>query len=113
MQIPQSHKDGVRICVMRRPCSEITWDIWMPVLAPSHELLDAYHAGIISWPVFDEKFHQEVIVAMQEYLQILVEISKYRTVTILCWEKIPESCHRKLLAQACKQLDPYLDVVIN
>lgn len=43
-QLPASEHDGIRICIMRKPGSTVQWDIWMPTLAPSLALLDAYHA---------------------------------------------------------------------
>lgn len=112
-QPPKSKDDGIRICIMRKPGSTVQWDIWMPTLAPSLALLDAYHAQIIDWDEFAHQFEQEVILGMREYLKVLVDISKHRTVTILCWEDTPEKCHRRLIAQACQQLDPELIVVIK
>lgn len=112
-QLPKSEYDGIRICIMRKPGPTIQWDIWMPTLAPSFALLDAYHAQTIDWKTFANQFEQEVILGMHEYLKVLVDISKHRTATIICWEDTPEKCHRRLIAQACQQLDPELHIVIE
>jgi uncharacterized protein YeaO (DUF488 family) len=111
-QVEKSDADGIRICIMRRPDANLVWDIWMPTLAPSCELLDAYRAGAMSWDTYCLRFHDEVIIGMHMYLEILVDMSKKYTVTIICWEDTPERCHRRLVAQACKSMAPDLDVII-
>jgi len=98
---------------MRRPGEATDWDIWMPTLAPSHELLTQYHQAEVTWDEFCDRFHQEVIAEQQEYLDILVEMAQKHVVTILCWEETPEKCHRRLVAEACKQINSELEVIIR
>ena len=35
VQAAANISDGIRICIMRKPDFNATWDIWMPTLAPS------------------------------------------------------------------------------
>lgn len=113
IQKPVSKKDGIRVCVMRRPKEEMKWDIFMPTLSPSNELLNDYLYKGITWDEYIERFEKEVFVNQNESLQILIEMAKNRSVTILCWEKTPEKCHRRLLAERCKKLEPSLEVTIK
>lgn len=112
VQAPVEESDGIRICIMRRPGEDVVWDMWMPHLAPSNEVLSARHANTMTKPEFNTWFTQNVLEGEKEYLKILVEMAQKRKITILCWEVDPLTCHRYLVAQACKQIDPNLDVVI-
>lgn len=113
IQSKPSPKDGIRICIMRRPDSWAIYDIWMPVLAPSHKLLNESHAKKIDWNCYKKRFEKEVILGQKKFLNFLTKISLENTVTILCWEKNPEHCHRKIVAKACKKIDSKLEVVIK
>ena len=108
-------KDGVRICVMRRPgkYNDKDFDIWMPVLSPSHELLDDIHAKKIIWNQYVKRFTKEVLIEQKRFLTLLIDIALKDDVTILCWEKSPEKCHRRLIAEECKKINPELKVIIK
>ena len=105
--------DGVRICIMRRPDRSVSYDIWMPILAPSGKLLTDFHKKKVIWPVFEERFRKEVIKGQRKYLLLFVEMALKRKITILCWEKTPKHCHRRLVAEECKKMNKKLKVVIK
>jgi uncharacterized protein YeaO (DUF488 family) len=113
IQEPVSKKDGVRICVMRRPKEDAKWDILMPNLSPSNKLLSDYLYEGITWDEYVERFEKEIFEGQKEALEILIEMAKNRDVTILCWEETPEKCHRRLVAEQCKKLESKLEVVIK
>ncbi|MBW7943955.1 DUF488 domain-containing protein [Patescibacteria group bacterium] len=113
VQAPVSPDDGIRVCIMRRPGADVVWDIWMPHLAPSHEVLTARHQNTMTKPEFNAWFEEHVLKGEREYLDILIEMAKKHTVTILCWEEDPQTCHRKLVAEECRKIDPELEVVIR
>jgi len=113
IQEKPSKKDGIRICIMRRPDSWAIYDIWMPILAPSHKLLDDAHAKKIDWDGFEKRFKKEVIIGQKKFLNLLIEISLKNTITIVCWEKTPEHCHRRLVAEACKKINKKLKVILR
>ncbi len=112
-QLPPQKKDGIRICIMRRPGDEIQWDIWIPHLAPSHQLLTDYHQGKVDWDGFCVQFQKEVIKDKKEYLQVVIDLAKLHDITLICWEETPERCHRRLIAEECKKINTSLEVVIK
>jgi uncharacterized protein YeaO (DUF488 family) len=113
IQSKKTKSDGIRVCIMRRPEDDADWDIWMPHLAPSHQLLTNYHKGNVNWNEYCRVFNQEVLIGENIYIQILIEMCKTRSITLLCWEEKPEKCHRRLVAEECMRLDPSLKVVIR
>lgn len=113
IQAKPSKGDGIRICIMRRPDSWAVYDIWMPTLAPSGKLLDDAHAKVVDWNGYEKRFKKEVLIGGREYLKILIEMARKRKITILCWEKTPEHCHRRLVAEECKRIDPDLRIVLK
>lgn len=112
-QLSREKSDGIRICIMRRPGEDLDWDIWMPHLAPSHEVLTARHNNTMTKPEFNEWFNNHVLEQETEYLKILVDMAQNRTITILCWEEEPKTCHRLLVAEKCRELDPNLEIHIH
>jgi uncharacterized protein YeaO (DUF488 family) len=106
-------KDGIRICIMRRPNSDAIYDVLMPVLAPSHELLTDIHTKKIDKPEYNRRFHNEVVLGQKKFIKFLANIAMTNDVTILCWEETPDKCHRKLVAEACKKVQPELRVVLK
>ncbi len=105
--------DGIRICIMRRPGADADYDIWMPTLAPSNRLLTEYHEGKVNWDQYVVHYTNEVLKKNHKYVVLLSEISEKRDVTILCWEKTPKMCHRRLVAEACLKINPRLHVVLK
>ncbi|MCL5010444.1 MAG: DUF488 domain-containing protein [Patescibacteria group bacterium] len=103
-------RDGIRICIMRRIKPEFVFDIWMPALAPSGELLKSYHDKQITWKDYERFFTKQVLNRQQKYLDILLSIAEKHVVTILCWEETPEKCHRRLVAQRIQKLNPSLTI---
>lgn len=113
IQEPKSTADGIRICIMRKPPKNSSWDIWMPTLAPSFTLLEDYQKKLVDWPEYIQQFHEEVIVGMHKHLELLAAMSENHTITILCWETSPKQCHRTLVAQACQKINPTLPIIIK
>ncbi len=91
--------DGIRICTMRRIKPEFVFDIWIPLLSPSTQLLESYHANTVSWEEFENLLHKELFPKQDAILTMIADLSNKTTVTLLCWEKTPEKCHRRLLAE--------------
>lgn len=106
-------EDGFRICIMRKPPMDSSWDIWMPVLAPPLPLFESYKKGEIDWAGYVEWFRRDVIVARNDHIRFLADMAKNNVITILCWEKEPERCHRRLIAEEVMRVDPQINVVIK
>lgn len=112
IQTHAEKKDGVRICIMRRIKPEFEFDIWMPTLAPSTELLQSYHEKIIDWKTYEKRFDKEVL-SDSKYLDLLEKLELNQTITLLCWEETPEKCHRRLVAEKLIKLHPQIKIVLK
>lgn len=110
VQEPAESKDGVRICIMRRIKPEFVFDIWMPPLSPSTELLKEYHDGKISWQQYEVRFQKEVLDTQEKFLRILLSMASLTHITLLCWEETPQMCHRRLVVEALQKIDPHVKI---
>jgi uncharacterized protein (DUF488 family) len=66
------------------------------------------------WRIFESEFNlhlQSPTAAVR--LRHLAALSRNGTITILCVEPTPEHCHRRLVAEVCKEIDPSLEVIIE
>jgi uncharacterized protein YeaO (DUF488 family) len=89
-----------RVLVMRRwprgiPKGAV--DQWEPDLGPSVALLNAYHAGDVSWREFAEDYRAEAL-ARPTLLDWVARMATGTGVTLLCGSHPDEECHRSLLA---------------
>ena len=123
--LPKNFQDGLRISVMSRhtlndgktPDLRInlsTYGLWMRSLAPPEYLVGDYYKRGLSWTEFEQKYldhlrHSNV----QTDVQSLAAQGMVSIITLLCVEKLPEYCHRRLLAEECKRYEPSLDLRIN
>ena len=117
--------DGLRVSVMSRhtlsdgitPDPEITlatYDEWWPELAPPAHLIGSYYKRGLEWKLFEEEFVKHLSSSRaQTRLWQLIALSQNSPITILCIEKSPAQCHRRLVAEACKKMDPFLEVIIE
>lgn len=97
--------DGIRICVMRRIKPEYDFDVWMPIVAPPESLLKKYVIDKkMTWKEFVPLYEKKVLGKNIPVLQWMKELSKYKNVTLLCWEKSAHECHRSLILKAIKSL---------
>tara|TARA_Y100000310_G_C20646884_1_gene797165 strand:- start:42 stop:302 length:261 start_codon:yes stop_codon:yes gene_type:complete len=82
-------------------------------LAPSKELLKGYKEGDISWEQYSLIFDKEVLLPQSELIQDLAQRALSEDITLLCSEKTPDNCHRRLIAEECKRYQPNLEIVIK
>jgi uncharacterized protein YeaO (DUF488 family) len=108
----RSDEDGIRICVMRRIRPYYQFDIWVPALAPSEELLTSYQRKRISWDEYEERY-RGVLETQRNIVEAIGEMAASRNVTLLCTEATPEKCHRRLLAEECRRYHRKLKVVLK
>lgn len=95
--------DGTRILVMRKWPQGIGWekdkiDMRLKELGPGKELLDDYNNKRISFPVYTKRYFEEMKLQKDKIME-LVELSRKKTITLLCWEKSDVECHRRLLKE--------------
>lgn len=91
--------EGIRICVMRFVKKFYNYDEWLISLAPSIKLLNDYRNNKIDWNEYKKRYIKE----MESKNELISELKKRsdngEIITLLCWEKSDEFCHRKLLKE--------------
>lgn len=122
---PIENDDGHRISVMNRhtlndgitPDENIKNHMFnehQKLLAPSAKLLGDYYKRGLSWEEYEKRYREEI--KKDESSKILKEISKKalnENITLLCKEENPDFCHRRLLAEECKNCEPNLEIKIK
>ena len=99
---PPEKSDGQRILVMTlwpRGISRDKVDLWMKELGTPRDLIKRYKSGKMSWKEYAAAYRGSLR-GKEELLRSLAKESKKGTVTLLCTEKDPGSCHRSLLKEA-------------
>jgi uncharacterized protein YeaO (DUF488 family) len=99
---PPDPSDGTRILVMTlwpRGISKDKVDLWMKELGTPRDLIRLYKAGKTSWADYAVEYRKS-LKGKEKLLKSLAEQSKKGTITLLCTEKDPSSCHRSLLKAA-------------
>ncbi|MGQ9826003.1 MAG: DUF488 domain-containing protein [Desulfotomaculales bacterium] len=81
-----------------------------PELAPTEELLKGYKNGEISWPEY-EKVYKDLL-AKREPLKSgdFERLRQEGPVCLLCAEDKPDRCHRRLLAEYCRDRLPEVEI---
>ena len=99
---PPAKSDGKRILVMTlwpRGVSKDKVDVWLKELGTPRDLIRRYKAGKISWKEYAAEYRKS-LKGKEALLRTLAEEAKKGTITLLCTEKDPSSCHRSLLKAA-------------
>ena len=99
---PPEKSDGKRVLVMTlwpRGVSKGKIDVWMKELGTPLDLIKRYKSGNMSWKEYAAAYRRS-LKGKEDLLQSLAKESKKGTITLLCTEKDPGSCHRSLLKEA-------------
>lgn len=99
---PIGEGDGRRILITRyypRGVKKEHFDEWAYILSPSPGLLFSYKDGKVDWETFKDKFIGELKADINsvEAIRVLHEISESEDITLLCFEKSGNPCHRHLV----------------
>lgn len=99
---PKEDSDGTRILITRfypRGVKKDQFDQWVRELAPSMKLLKGYKEGKINQDQFTKEFFLQIYSSIDslEAVQSIGEMAKHDDVTLLCYEKEGEFCHRYLV----------------
>ena len=115
---PVKKDDGLRVLATRfrgRGLPSSQYDVWMPSLGPSEQLLKAVQAGDIDWKTFTKRYREELFLdgpiddrsqtiknhGQKSTLRLLKALSRRQPVTIMCHcAEDATQCHRFLLAGA-------------
>lgn len=103
----KEESDGVRLLITRfypRGVKKDRFDRWVKELSPSKELLHAYRLKEKPWEVFRSEFIAEMMrnPVSLEAIRALRTESKEGNVTILCYERGEDPCHRHVVAELVK-----------
>lgn len=105
---PKERSDGTRVLVTRyypRGVKRAHFDLWIRDASPEVKLLKAYKNNEIDWETFSRKFKVQLHTSPEskEAIKQIVELSKTRNVTLLCYEKEGENCHRQIVKSLVNQ----------
>jgi uncharacterized protein YeaO (DUF488 family) len=107
--------DGLRILATRfrgRGLPTSRYDVWMPPLGPSEQLLRAVLAGEINWKTFTKHYREELFMdgpiddrsetiknhGQKSTLRLIKALGKKQNVTLMCHcAEDAIACHRFLL----------------
>lgn len=114
---PLESSDGLRVLVARfrgHRVPKSRYDLWLPSLGPSEELLKQFLAGEIAWGEFSREYRRELWLdggadernhtvknhGQKGLLRMLKYLATQQPVTLLCHCAEEEKhCHRHLLRQ--------------
>jgi uncharacterized protein YeaO (DUF488 family) len=111
----REENEGIRIGTVRRPPRGVAkadfaklnyYDVWLPQLAPSAELVSWIknsQGSTADWKRFEKKFIHELSAAdTQRLIDVLVAFSKRSDFSIGCYCEDEEKCHRSTLKKVFK-----------
>jgi uncharacterized protein YeaO (DUF488 family) len=108
-------KDGFRVLATRfrgRGLPKDRYDVWMPNLGPSEELLRSFQTGQVSWPEFAKAYREQLFMdngvdrqnkiiknhGQKFTLRLLQELSRRGPLTVMCHcAESQQHCHRHVL----------------
>jgi len=99
----RQNSDGTRVLVTRfypRGVKRTHFDLWIHDLSPEAALLKEYRSNNLGWREFSRRYKSQMRSSpdSKRAIQSLVEILEMgRNVTLLCYEREGEKCHRYLL----------------
>ncbi len=94
--------------------TKIYFDRWWPQFAPPPLLIGAYYKRGLPWESFAKQFNEYLREPdPHRHLCRLVEYARALDLTLLCVEPTPERCHRRLVAEACREIDQSLLITIE
>jgi uncharacterized protein YeaO (DUF488 family) len=112
---PPKTDDGLRILATRfrgRGLPTSRYDVWMPSLGPSEELLKAVQSGTIDWKTFTKRYREELFLdgpiddrsetiknhGQKSTLRLIQALGAKQHVTLMCHcDEDATQCHRFLL----------------
>ena len=108
---PRLEKEGLRIGTVRRPprgvpkaelASRNIYDVWLPSLAPSEELLKIGRAveDEKQWRAFTRKYRAEMKAPdKKRLLDLIAALSRETNLSVGCYCKDESRCHRSILRE--------------
>jgi len=109
-QHSEENDDRIRVLVTRfypRGIKKDKFDYWIRELSPSGGLLKNYRQGKYNWEEFKVAFLSEMRDSKDslERIQALNAQNESTVITLLCYEREGELCHRHIVKAAIEKLD--------
>lgn len=119
---PIKPDDGLRVLATRfrgRGLPVSRYDVWMPSLGPSEELLKAVQSGKIDWKTFAKRYREELFLdgpiddrsetiknhGQKSTLRLLKALGQKQNVTLMCHcAEDATQCHRFLLLKELQRI---------
>jgi len=92
-----------------RETGGISYEHWLE-LAPPDDLLQEYRE-LKNWSRYVDEFETRVLATREARDAMTRLLERDETVALLCSEPTPEKCHRRLVVERMRQIDPALDIV--
>jgi uncharacterized protein YeaO (DUF488 family) len=108
---PRQRGEGLRLGTVRRPprgvpksefASRNFYDVWLPDLAPSEELVKMAHAAndARGWQTFAKRYRAEMKrPAAARLLTLLAALSQATALSVGCYCEDEAHCHRSILRE--------------
>lgn len=83
---------------------------YCPEYAPTKEILDAWHKKVITWNEYETRY----IALMNErgaVKNFWLRFGKRKRVCLLCSEKMPQYCHRRLLSEMISEHHKGVEII--
>jgi uncharacterized protein YeaO (DUF488 family) len=119
---PREADEGLRLGTVRRPprgvprdqyAAQNHFDLWLPELAPSPELLTWAHAKPLNakrWPVFARRYlNQMRQPSTQRLITLLAALSLGQNFSVGCYCGDETRCHRTLLRELLRDAGAALE----
>lgn len=118
---PRSSHEGLRIGTVRRPPRGVPkeefarrdfYDVWLPNLAPTQELMDEAHAAADEkdWAAFKRKFRAQMKQSDASHLlDTLAALSHQTAFSIGCYCEQEQHCHRSVLRELLQERGAEID----
>jgi uncharacterized protein YeaO (DUF488 family) len=112
---PRRPGEGIRLGTVRRPPRGVPktefakrdfYDVWLPNLSPSPELLKKIHAASLdkAWLAFTVKFRAEMKAPeASRVLDLLAALSHQTNLSLGCYCEDEARCHRSILRQLLEE----------
>jgi uncharacterized protein YeaO (DUF488 family) len=112
---PREPGEGLRLGTVRRPPRGVPksqyaargyYDVWMPELAPSADLVKAGHQAVDDrdWRIFERRYRTEMKRPEAErLLRLLTALSHQTEISVGCYCEDENRCHRSILRSLLKE----------
>lgn len=85
------------------------FDVWVPALAPSAELVSAYRGGDLAFRVFASRYRKEMKHAeASQIIRLLAAIARVNPVRVGCFCEDESRCHRSILRKLIEEAEAAL-----